>query len=175
MTIKEIYEQVLLDVPKLDIRNFVKRYNEAVDMLSLKYDTANAKKTAYIDATDTEQVWYDLPIDCKGVERVTNEEGRELRTYICEGRSISPGYTGSFNIEYIGTPTKLTSPSLTPTMLTGIDDMYSLAIVKFILAYEVPDRFQVYMQMFDDIASKANERLSSVKRKNMRIAAKPFR
>ena len=60
-------------------------------------------------------------------------------------------------------------------MLTGIDEMYSLAIVKFILAYEVPDRFQVYMQMFDDIASKANDRLSAVKRKNMRIAAKPFR
>lgn len=175
MTVKEIYEQVLLDVPKIEMRNFIKRYNEAVEMLSIRYDTANAKKTAYIDATDSEQVWYDLPSDCKGVIRVTNEEGRELRTYICEGKSINPGYVGSFNIEYIGTSTKLITMNTVQTMQTGIDDMYGLAIVKFILAYEMPDRFQLYMQMFEEIASKANDRLSSVKRKNMRIAVKPFR
>lgn len=174
MTIKEIYEQVLLDVPKIEMRNFIKRYNECVDILSTKYDVANIPKTEYIDATDSTQVWYDLPVDCKGVERVTAEDGRELRTYVCEKGKIRFGYTGTFTIDYIGTPTKITKLETRP-MYTGIHESFHTAIVKYILAHELPDRFNVYMDMFDDLASKANNRLTSIKRKNLRIPTKPFR
>lgn len=174
MTVQEIYEQVLLDVPKIVMRNFVKRYNEAVDILATRYDTANAPKIAYIDATDSEQVWYDLPMDCKGVEKVTTEVGRELRTYICGDGKIKFGYIGSFTIEYIGTPKKI-SKLEDSAMHTGIHESFHIAIVKYILAYEVPERFNVYMQMFEELASKADERRRSVKRKNMRIPVRPFR
>ena len=174
MTIQEIYEQVLLDVPKLAMRNFVKRYNEVVDILAATYDTANAPKTAYIDATDAGQVWYDLPMDCNGVNKVTTEGNKELRTYICEIGKIKFGYTGTFTIEYIGTPTKITKLETKP-MHTGINEAFHIAIVKYILAYEVPERFNIYMQMYEELTSKADERLKNVKRKNMRIPVKSFR
>lgn len=174
MTIQEIYEQVLLDVPQIEVRNFVKRYNEVVDVLSTRYDTANAPKIAYIDATDPEQTWYDLPMDCKGVNKVTTEDGRELRTYICGEGKIRFGFTGSFTIEYIGMPAKL--KKLEDSIKhTGIHESFHIAIVKYILAYEVPERFNVYMQMFEELCTKADERRKNIKRKNMRIPARPFR
>jgi hypothetical protein len=174
MTVQEIYEQVLLDIPKITMRNFIKRYNEVVDILAKNYDTASAAKSVYIDATDTEQAWYDLPSDCNGVKRVTGENNNELRTYKCINGQIYFGYTGTFKIEYFGIPAKITKFVNTP-MFTGINDMYDIAIVKYILAQESPDRFQVYMAMYEDLASKANERLRSMKRKNMKIAARRWR
>lgn len=175
MTIKEVYERIMLDVPKITHINFVKRYNEVIEMLSLKYDTANSKKTTIIDATNAEQAWYDLPSDCKGVTRVRNDRNEELRSYICDGKSINPGYVGSFNIEYIGTPAKITSMNTIHAMNTGIDEMFTLAIVHYILAYEVPDRFDFHYKMYLDIADKADARLSAVKRKHMRIKSGAFR
>lgn len=174
MTIRDIYEQVLLDVPNIEMRNFIKRYNEVIDILATNYDTANAPKTDYIDAIDSEQIWYDLPIDCKGVIRVTAENGRELKSYLCNSGKIKLGITGSFQIEYIGTPTKLIKLEDTPIQ-TGINNSYHIAIVKYILAHEIPDRFQVYMQMYEELASQADKRLRSVKRKNIRIAAPKWR
>jgi hypothetical protein len=175
MTIQEIYEQVLLDVPKLIMRNFIKRYNEAVDVLSTRYDTANMKKTDYIDATDSEQVWYDLPSDCKGVNKVTTEDNRELRSYVCERDKIRFGFTGNFAIEYIGMPTKITKLEKTP-MYTGIHESFHMAIVKYILAYEQSsEMFKFNMGLFEELAAKADERLRSMKRKNLRIPVRPFR
>lgn len=175
MTIQEIYEQVLLDVPKLVMRNFIKRYNEAVEILAAKYDTANAEKFYDIDATDSEQTWYDLPMDCKGVNKVTAENGKELRSYVCDRGKIKFGYTGLFKVEYLGTPEKLTKFSSTPILQTGIHELYHMSIVKYILAYELPERFQVYMEMYNDLSSKADERIRNMKRNNMRIPVRPFR
>ena len=175
MTIQEIYEQVLLDVPKIAMRNFIKRYNEVVGILSNIYDVANTVKTDYIDATDREQTWYPLPVDCKGVNRVTAENGKELRSYKCEKGQICFGFTGAFKIEYIGAPSKLVRFSNEPPMQTGINDLFHLAIVKYILAHELPERFQFYMDMYTELSSKADERLRNVKRKNMRIATPKWR
>jgi hypothetical protein len=174
MTIQEIYEQVLLDIPSIPMRNFIKRYNEAIDVLTNKYDTVNIVKIDYIDATDRDQKWYDLPMDSNGVKRVTSEDNREVRAYKCVKGQIYFGFVGIFKIEYFGTPTKITKFVDTP-MMTGISNLFDIAIVKYILAQEFPDRFKLYMDMYEDLASKADIRLRNVKRKNMKISVSRWR
>lgn len=168
MTIKEIYEQVLLDAPKIEMRNFIKRYNEVVGIIAMNFDTALAPLTDYIDATDESNLWYDLPVGCIGVNRVIDEKGRELRSYVCEKGKISFGIAGNFEIEYIGYPRQIENIENAPVN-TGLHELYHLAIVKYIIAQEVPDKFEINMRMYDELTNMAHTRLKNIKRRNIRI------
>ena len=159
--------------------------DEAMNLLSLKYDSACTRKTETVVVTSNnikDFVTITAEEGFRGVESVVLDE-LKVTNYLVDRNAVQFNYVGTYSVNIlIKSTVTMTIPISTVTPPTPtINPAYHYALAKFIASRDLTEtepnnpKSVMLMQEFYQEADEVDSRLSNLKRKNRKIKARVWR
>lgn len=170
LTVKQVIENVNVVAGEfVSVALAVKLANEATDILAIQYDTACNVVPMEIEIDDI-NLKYELPEDVIGIKNVTCN-GKRYTNFNTDRNLIKVNTPGTFVIDTLIPPRHVEEE----TDSLDIHRFYHPAIVNYISSRVVRPPDEDLESSFYSLAISANERLSRLKRRGIRIPARLWR